>query len=65
MPSRIISASFNYPELLISTADQVISNYYFSKGSIASKKFSFKLTKQPIKVTFVTLKNNKLYFVLF
>lgn len=65
MSSRVISATFNYPDLLICTADQVISIYYIAKGSLATKKTSFKLNKQPIKVLYGTLKTNKFYFVVF
>lgn len=65
MPSRVVSATLSYPDFLVCTADQVITSYLITNGSVTTKKYSFKLSKQPIKILYATLKSNKFYFVAF
>ena len=67
LSARVISADFNYPDMLICTEDQVISHYLISNSNIKlqTKKYSFKLLKQPIKVLLFEYKTLKCSLVVF
>ncbi len=63
----MISADLNYPEMVICTEDQVVSVFSLSNSysKLYTKKYSFKLPKQPIKVIMLEHKNAKLSLIVF
>ena len=57
----------NYPDVIVCTEDQVISHFIISNSNtkMHSKKYSFKLAKQPIKVQLFEYKSNKITLIAF
>jgi hypothetical protein len=67
LSSRVITTDLSFPELILCTEDQVVSVYSLSNTytKLYTKKYSFKLPKQPIKVLFIEYKSTKLSLIVF
>jgi len=64
---KVISACLSFPDLIIATADQVISHHVLSNTNLKllAKKYSMKLGSQPLKVEFLRVKSQKMTIVAF
>lgn len=65
--SRIVSACLSFPDVLMASADQNLSQYTLSlsNSKILAKKYSIKFGSQPIKVEYLKVKGQKLSIVAF
>ena len=67
MSDRVVSGSLAFPDFAVSTNDQTITWFVLSKSTftIATKKYTMKLNKQPMKVEVIAIKSTKLLLVAF
>jgi hypothetical protein len=63
--ARVVSASLDFPDLVIVGEDQTVSHHVLSNNNfkMMAKKYTLKLGQQPLKAEFVRAKGQKLLLV--
>lgn len=64
---RVVSASLSYPDFVMVGADQTVTHNIVSNSGVKllSKKYTMKMSQQPITAQFFKTKSNKLLLVAF